>query len=95
MFIAHELKPTVGAMLVHTKEKEGRAFGLRGMAWRKCAYSVKEQRPESSKVADITSYKVRGVLKQKRLLGLGTYFAMGCGVRDVWNNCKQELPCPY
>lgn len=58
-------------------------------------YSIREQRPESSKVTDLTSCKVRRVFKQKRLLGLGTYFAMGCGVRDVWNNCKQEPLCPY
>ena len=41
-----------------TKEgKEGRAFELRH---RKQVSSVREQRPESSKVADLTSCKVRG-----------------------------------
>lgn len=58
-------------------------------------YSIREQRPESSNVTDLTSCKVRGAFKQKRLLGLGMYFAMGCGVRDVWNSCKQEPLCPY
>ena len=80
-----------GALRIDTKEgEEGRAE-MEGES----ASSIREQRPESSKVADLTSCKVRGVFKQKRFLGLGIYFATGCGVRDVWDNCKQELLCPY
>lgn len=44
---------------------------------------------------DVTGCKFREVFKQKRLLDLDVYFAMDCGVKDVWSNCKQELPCPY
>ena len=58
MFIVHELQLTRGTLRIDTKEgKEGRAFVLRH---RKQVSSVREQRPESSKVADLTSCKVRG-----------------------------------
>lgn len=75
------------------RSKESRDLALRGIE--RCVHSIREQRPESSKVMHLTSCKVRGVFKQKRLLGFGKNFARGCGVRDVWNNHKQELLCPY
>lgn len=78
------------------RSKEGRDLALRGMErLERCVHSIREQRPETSKVMHLTSCKVRGVFKQKRLLGFGKNFARGCGVRDVWNNHKQELLCPY